>query len=145
MLSNLSWALILIGISVIALALEVIEMRKIRRDLDTYKSMLKDATPIVVTYDEEETLKHLQYIVDEAIDEYVLYNITPVGVEYINSAIEQRMIDSLTTSIPERISPTLINKLGIIYNPEYVGKYIGSYIFMKVTEFVIAFNNDINN
>lgn len=100
--------------------------------------------PKMVTYDEEQILKHLDYIVQEAIDQYVLYNIIPRDVAFINSQIESTMISELQDDIPNRISPTLLDQLSLIYNPDYIGRYIGGYLYMKVTDYVVSFNNNPN-
>lgn len=103
------------------------------------KSLLPETT---VEYNEEDIIKHLDYIIDEAINTYVLFNIMPKNVYYINKNMEDEMVNNLMDSIPDRISQTLLTKLSYIYNESFVGKFLGEYIYMKITEFVIGYNTE---
>ena len=96
-------------------------------------------------YDEEEIIKHLDYIIEEALDEYNLYNIKPLNIEYINHQMEQNIIKYMQDTIPERISSVLMGKLKYIYNDSYIGTFIGGYIYAKVTEYVVVFNQSTDN
>lgn len=107
-----------------------------------------DAMPVAtVEYDEQEIIAHLDYIVTEAISTYILLNITSKQAYYINSKMEKEMIEKLQNDIPEQISATLLTKLCYIYSRDYVGKFIGQYIYMKITETIVDFNlnNQKNN
>ena len=52
------------------------------------------------------------------------------------------MIETITNSVSERISQTLLDELSLIYNKDFVGKFIGEYIYLKVSEFVVMYNTE---
>lgn len=91
-------------------------------------------------YDESKTIEHLDYIIDEALTEYVLLNIKPKDIYYINSKIENEIVNYLKTEVPKRLSKTLITHLSFIYNNDYVGEFIGKHIYMTVLEYVLKYN-----
>jgi hypothetical protein len=91
-------------------------------------------------YKEEEIIGHLNYIINETIDEYVILNIMPKDIYYINKKIEDDMIKSVSKSVGERVSKTLIHQLSFIYNEDYVGSYIGSSVYMAIVDYVVKFN-----
>lgn len=96
-------------------------------------------------YKEDEIIAHLNYIINEAEQEYELYNITPKQIYYINSTEEQKMIEAITETVPERLSPVLKAKLSYMYDRNYLGKFLGTYIYSSVTEYVLRFNLDHEN
>lgn len=107
------------------------------------KNRLATLQPVVtVDYDENEILGHLDFIVGDTIDSYILLNITSKSIYYINSKMEIAMIKELQETIPERLSPTLLTKLCYIYNKDYIGHYIGQFIYFKITESIIRFNTE---
>ena len=91
-------------------------------------------------YSEEDIIKHLDYIIDEAIDEYSIIHIRPKDIPYINNKMEEQLRNYLVETIPDRMSITLRSQLLLIYNENYLGKFLGSHIYMKVVEFVLNYN-----
>ena len=91
-------------------------------------------------YKEDDIINHLDYIIKEALDEYILLNIKPKEIYYINTKMENMIIDYLSDEIPKRLSKTLITHLSFIYNNEYIGEFIGKHIYMIVLEYVLDYN-----
>lgn len=91
-------------------------------------------------YNEEEIIKHLDYIINEALDEYNVLILAPKQIFYINSKIEKEIIDYLSEEIPKRISKVLMTHLTFIYNDSYIGTFIGRRIYMIVLNWVLEFN-----
>lgn len=91
-------------------------------------------------YDEDEIIKHLDYIINEALSEYVIFNINPQNVFYINSKMENEIIANLTEEIPKQLSHTLLTQLSFIYDESYIGTFVGRHIYMTVVDYVISFN-----
>lgn len=106
-------------------------------------SIKSDVTIRDTVYKEDDIIGHLDYIISEALDEYVLLNIKPKNVYYINTKLENKMIDYLSEEVPKRISKTLLTHLSFIYNSDYVGEFIGKHIYMVVLNYVLSYN--INN
>lgn len=91
-------------------------------------------------YEEEKIIAHLDYIIQEALDYYKIMNIDTKSISYINSKIENEILDYLADTVPDRLSRLLLSKLSLIYNPEYINKFIAEHIYMVVTNFVLEFN-----
>lgn len=93
-----------------------------------------------IKYDEKEIMDHLDYIINETIQEYILLNINPNETHYINSKTEQEILKYLQDEIPKRMSATLINKLSFIYDNNFIGEFIGRRIYIATANFVLDFN-----
>lgn len=111
---------------------------KIKEQTISKDNILRDTK-----YNEEEIVKHLDYIINEALDQYILFNITPKDIYYINNAMEEKIINYLVEEIPKRMSKILFTQLSFIYSNEYVGEYIAYHIYIIVLSYVLEFN--INN
>lgn len=95
---------------------------------------------VIFDYDEAKIIKHLDYIIDESIDNYVLFNITPLEIDYINSNMEKEMITKLQDEIPDKLSNNLLMELSYIYNENYLGSFLGTHIYLKITEYIVEYN-----
>lgn len=93
-----------------------------------------------IKYNEEEIIGHLDYIINEALNTYEILNITPKDIPYINSNMEQEILDYLADEVPGRISNTLYSTLSYIYSNEYIGEFIGTHIYMIVLNYVLNYN-----
>ena len=105
-----------------------------------YNALKSDMIIRDTKYDEETIIAHLDYIINEALDEYNILHITPKQIYYINSKLETEIIEYLIDEIPKRLSKTLITHLNFIYNESYVGAFIGMRIYMTVLNWVLEFN-----
>ena len=136
-------AMLIIAIGVLLAAINNSINSKAIRDLKRKMNYLTDnQTPTLVKYDEKEIIGHLEYLVSEVIDFYVIMNFSSKNIYYITSSLEKEMLDKITESVSERISPTLLSELEFIYNKDFVGKFIGEYIYLKVSEFVVVYNTE---
>lgn len=91
-------------------------------------------------YSEEDIVKHLDYIIEEALDEYILLNIRPKNIYYINDEMQAKIRDYLAEEIPGRISVTLWRHLSFIYDNSFLPTYLGKHIFMTVTYYTLNYN-----
>lgn len=125
---------------------DYIKARTVNLKLDN-ESLIAETnlTNSSIKYDEEEIIKHLDYIVTEVISEYQLYNIAPAGIYYINSKDEEKMLEYVKDVSTKRISSTLIKQISYVYNEDYIGEYIANFIYLKVTAEVIKFNTANND
>lgn len=129
-----SISLILIVLSLFMISSKVCKVSNIT-------SMLM-SKPNLIKYDEKEIIGHLEYLVSEVIDFYAIINLSSANIYYITSKMEKDMIETITNSVSERISQTLLDELSLIYNKDFVGKFIGEYIYLKVSEFVVMYNTE---
>lgn len=102
----------------------------------------KNVESIQIIYDEDTIIKHLDFIIDETLNDYVLYSIRPKNIYYINNAMENEINEYVSNKVAEKISPTLQSELSLIYAQDYIGKAVGTRIYSKVLEFVLLFNVD---
>lgn len=107
-------------------------IRKISLESD---ALIKDTQ-----YKEDDIINHLDYIIKEALDEYIILNIKPKEIYYINTKLENSIIEYLSIEIPRRLSKTLITHLSFIYNNEYIGEFIGKHIYIIVLDYVLEYN-----
>lgn len=131
---NWLWLIVLIMVSYVIKKTFLYLYLKIKlKDISLTKEM---------TYDEKEIISHIDYLINEAIEEYLLLHINPNEVHYINSKTEEKILDYIKEEIPKRISDVLVAKLGLIYNENYIGEFIGKRAYLSVTNYVIEFNID---
>ena len=91
-------------------------------------------------YKEEEIINHLDYIIKEALDEYNLLQLVPKDIQYINTKMEQQILEYLSEEIPKRVSKTLLTHLSFIYDSDYLGDFLGKRIYMSVVNFRLNYN-----
>lgn len=118
-------------------------VRSVANSIVRFFSLQSDIVIRDTKYNEEEIIKHLDYIIIEALDEYVMLNISPKNIYYITTKMENKIVEYLSEEIPKRISKTLITHLSFIYSNEYIGIFLGRHIYMLVLDYCLNFN--INN
>lgn len=133
-LLSMKWIWLIVIIMVYKLLKNIINV--ISREITLKSDMIIRDT----TYKEDDIINHLDYIITEALEEYVLINIKPKDIYYINTALENKIIDHLSNEIPKRISKTLLTHLSFIYSSDYIGEFIGKHIYMTVLEYVLTYN-----
>lgn len=114
-----------------------------KKIINTYARNIALKSDVIIRdtqYKEEDIIKHLDYIIKETLDEYILLQIRPKQIFYINNKIETEIINYLLEEIPKRLSKTLLTHLSFIYNSDYVGEFIGRHIYMIVLEYVLDYN-----
>lgn len=95
-----------------------------------------------IDYDEEKILKHLNYIIEEVLTEYVVLYIKAKDPVYINTAMEDEMVAYLSEEVPKRLSKVLLTHLSYIYDKDFIGTYIGKQIYMNVVNYKTNYNID---
>lgn len=93
-------------------------------------------------YNEEKIISHLNYIITEEVDRYIAYNISLKNIYYINTKQEKELIAKLIDTIPDMLSVSLVEQLELIYSKDYIGAFIGQYIYATVTNYVLSFNTN---
>ena len=91
-------------------------------------------------YDEGKIIKHLDYLITEEIDRYIILTLTPKNIYYINNNEQEKLTKHLVEVIPDRLSPYLLEQLAIVYDRDYIGEFLGQYIYAKVLDLVLKFN-----
>ena len=60
-------------------------LRSVTTSIIRYFSLQSDVVIRDTKYSEEEIIKHLDYVITEALDEYVMLNISPKNIYYIKT------------------------------------------------------------
>lgn len=102
----------------------------------------KDIKSLQINYDEDIILKHLDFIIEETVNDYFIYNIRPKNIYYINNALENEIVEYVSNAVAGKVSPTLQLELSLLYAKDYIGKAVGTRIYSKVLEYILVFNVD---
>lgn len=137
---SMKWLWIIVIILLYRISIKIINI--INQLLMRYITLKSDIIIRDNKYNEDEIIKHLDYIINESINEYQLLTLIPKNISYINTKEERKILNHLADEIPNRISKTLYTHLSFIYDSDYIGEFLGKYIHMKVTNFVLNFNLD---
>lgn len=122
-----------------------ISLKKFTKIMNNKILMERDLEMYKINFSEQAILSHLDFIITECLDYYIAMILTPKHLYYINTSVETEMLNKLSETIPERISPTLYSQLSLIYDPEQISSVIGEKIYTKVLEYVIEFNVENEN
>ena len=95
-------------------------------------------------FNEEAIIKHLEFIISEAFNQYLLFNLVPSNIYYIKKEKETEIINYMIDKVANMISPTLYNQLKFIYHPKFINEAIASHIHLVVLNYVIEFNTSNN-
>ena len=127
-------------VAIILLVAVIVILKKLTPDFNRALQIREDSLVQSTKYSEEEIIKHLDFIITEALDEYALLELSPKHIYYINTKLEDTIITHLSEEVPKRLSKTLYTHLSFIYNSDYLGEYIGKRIYITVLNYVCNFN-----
>lgn len=91
---------------------------------------------------DEEIPKILELFVQSVFVDYQAKNL--VQEEYIRADREQQIVKEVATLCGERISPAMVNKLSLFWNPEVIAAVIADKVYLTVVAYV-AQNNAVSN
>ena len=111
------------------------------RSVMLYLNRKNDIELCQIKYEEETIINHLDFLINESLEKYILLELTPKQPDYINSKMESMIVDTIKDEVSDQISPTLYKQLSMIYNYDYIPKLIGTRIYMAVLNYTISFND----
>ena len=91
---------------------------------------------------DEEIPKILELFVQSVFADYQAKNL--VQEEYIRADREQQIVREVATLCGERISPAMVNKLSLFWNPEVIAAVIADKVYLIVVAYVSQ-NNAVRN
>lgn len=109
-------------------------------DIKLQKNKIESDKLIKDTDIDNKVLDQLDSIINDILEEYVVFEIKTKDITYISNSIEDKIRDYITEEITKRISVLLMKKLEYIYNSDYIGELIGKRIYMSVTDYSLRFN-----
>lgn len=137
--------IILCGIVVIYFITLITIWRLVSRSLDIKYQTNKIETDRLIkdTIIDNNAMDSLDILIKDTLDEYVILEIKPNDIYYINSAMEDKIREYMIDEVTKRISILLMKKLEYICNTEYIGTLIGKRVYFHVMDYVLEFN--VNN
>ena len=87
-----------------------------------------------------DSIEALDSIINEIIDEYVIFVLKPKDIYYINSNMEEQLRSYVTEELSNRISPVLFKKLEYNYNASYLPTIFAKKIYLHVMAFSLEYN-----
>lgn len=112
-----------------------------------HKKILEDLTKYEIDVGatiDEEIPKILELFVQSVFLDYQAKNLVNQEHIYIQSDEEQKIVKEVATLCGERISPALVNKLSLFWNPEVIAAVIADKVYLTVVAYV-AQNNAVTN
>ena len=128
---------------IIALYLTIfIAWKAIKKSLDIayQKNKIESDKLIKDTIIDDSAIKSLDILINETIEEYVILELRPKDIYYINNNMESEMREYIVNQITDRISVLLIKKLEYVCNADHIGDLIGKRVYMAVMNYVLEFN-----
>ena len=89
---------------------------------------------------DDSILALLDDLINETLDEYILLNVAPKQLVYINNNIQDEITNFLKEEIPNRISVAVLTKLCYKYSKDYIPELIGTRIYIAVLNYTLQFN-----
>ena len=83
----------------------------------------------------------LEKIIEECFLEYTVLNIEYQDIPYIDAELEKEIVKQVAYKVSERLSPTLISKISLVYNIENLSTLISERTYLHVINYSIERNS----
>lgn len=93
---------------------------------------------------DDSDLSLIDHLIEESFNRYCFLNYDKANKEYINSQIQEEMMQETLRMTLQRISPIYLNKLGFIYNKEYIEDIIFEKIQVVVIDYCVEVNGGLS-
>lgn len=93
---------------------------------------------------DDSDLSLIDHLIEESFNRYCFLNYDKANKEYITSQIQEEMMQETLRMTLQRISPIYLNKLGFIYNKEYIEDIIFEKIQVIVIDYCVEVNGGLN-
>lgn len=93
---------------------------------------------------DDSDLTLIDRLVEESFNRYCFLNYDKANKEYINSQVQQEMMQETLRMTLQRISPIYLNKLGFIYNKDYIEDIIFDKIQVVVIDYCVEVNGGLS-
>lgn len=82
----------------------------------------------------------LDKIIQECFSEYTILNLEYRNIEYINEELEQLITQEVAHRVIDRISPTLISKISLIYNISNFDQLLSERVYLATMAYSLQKN-----
>lgn len=94
----------------------------------------------VSTIVDDNTFGLLDKLVSDCFLEYVVLNVEYKEVQYIDSELEKEITKAVSYMVLERLSPTLITKISLVYNVNNLADLVSKRVYLQVVNYSIEKN-----
>lgn len=82
----------------------------------------------------------LEKIIEECFAEYTVLNIEYQDIPYIDAELEKEIVKNVAYKVTERLSPTLISKISLVYNINNLSTLISERTYLHTINYSIQKN-----
>ena len=125
---------------IIFLIITVSKLEKYLKERNTQKALEMNMNYKI----DENDLKIIDDIVEEAFKTYIFQNMEKMDTSYIKSDLQNEMVVETLKLALLHISPLLRSKLTYIYDPDYLDSIILQKVQMAVVDYCIGINGNMN-
>lgn len=93
---------------------------------------------------DDSDLSLIDHLIEESFNRYCFLNYDKANKEYITSQIQEEMMQETLRMTLQRISPIYLNKLGFIYNKDYIEDIIFDKIQVVVIDYCVEVNGGLS-
>jgi len=127
-----------VAVAFLALAYFLIKLISIKkRELDLKEYELNISSNI-----EDDTFALLDKVIQECFTEYTVLNIEYRNdIDYVDADLEKIITQDVAHKVVDRISPTLISKISLVYNIDNFDKLLSERVYLFTMQFSIQKNS----
>ena len=86
-------------------------------------------------------LNALDKIIEDSISTYIILNLGYLETNYIPEKEQKKMMKEIYTDVSNKLSPTFIDQLGLLYSSESIQTEISKRIQLTIMQYVINTNS----
>lgn len=128
--------LILVCLLLLAIILYIFKkVQNLKKQLN-----LKEYEINVSTTIDDNTFGLLDKLISDCFLEYVVLNVEYKDIQYIDSELEKEITKAVSYMVIERLSPTLITKISLVYNVNNITDLVSKRVYLQVVNYSIEKN-----
>lgn len=89
---------------------------------------------------DDNTFGLLDKLISECFAEYIALNVEYKDITYIDANLEKEISKAVSYNVSERLSPTLITKISLVYNINNLSDLITKKVYLHVINYSIEKN-----
>lgn len=101
---------------------------------------LKEYEINISTTIDDNTFGLLDKLISDCFLEYVVLNVEYKDIQYIDSELEKEITKAVSYMVIERLSPTLITKISLVYNVNNITDLVSKRVYLQVVNYSIEKN-----
>lgn len=128
--------LILVCLLLLAIILYIFKkVQNLKKQLNLKEYEINISTTI-----DDNTFGLLDKLISDCFLEYVVLNVEYKDIQYIDSELEKEITKAVSYMVIERLSPTLITKISLVYNVNNITDLVSKRVYLQVVNYSIEKN-----